>query len=364
LNKAGERGTNSLAAYLRQPERFARASLSDWDRLIPQARKAGLLARVAIRIESSIGLDVVPPTVLPHLRSAQILAEKRVRDVRSDISRLSELLNARIGRLILLKGAAYVMADLPPGHGRIFSDIDILVPTEELAAVEAMLRLAGWRLGEINAYDELYYRRWMHQLPPLMNAARNSVIDVHHSIIPRTARVALEPADLLDRAIDLPGKFSLGVLAPADMVLHSAVHLFNEGEFARGLRDLDDINLLLRHFGSDDQFWNLLHSRALKLHLARPLFYALRYAKSIFDTPVPSELMFGLAERGPRTFVMDTVFDRALRSPHPSCRDWMSRPALWLLYVRAHYLRMPLYLLLPHLIRKAVRPSSEAEFAP
>ena len=38
------------------------------------------------------------------------------------------------------------------------------------------------------------------------------------------------------------------VLAPADMVLHSAVHLFTEGEFSRGLRDLCDLDLAVARF--------------------------------------------------------------------------------------------------------------------
>ena len=50
-----------------------------------------------------------------------------------------------------------------------------------------------------------------------------------------------------DTITERPG---FAVLAPEDMVLHSATHLFNEGEFDRGLRDLNDLDLLLREFGA------------------------------------------------------------------------------------------------------------------
>jgi hypothetical protein len=43
----------------------------------------------------------------------------------------------------------------------------------------------------------------------------------------------------------------------------------------------------------------------------------------------------------------------ALRPNHPSCDGPWTPLARWLLYVRAHWLRMPLRLLLPHLLRKA-----------
>jgi hypothetical protein len=50
---------------------------------------------------------------------------------------------------------------------------------------------------------------------------------------------------------------------------------------------------------------------------------------------------------------MDALLGQALRPSHASCRDGMTGVALFLLYVRSHYLRMPLRLLLPHLLRKA-----------
>ena len=281
---------NDLARFLSQPSALANVTLADWDRLIPQARQAGLLARLALLVERERGLDGIPAPVRAHLASARILAEKHARDVRFEIDRLCDLLGKLLGRIVLLKGAAYLCADLPPARGRIFHDIDILVPPDMLPAVEAMLGLAGWRLGDIDAYDEAYYRRWMHQLPPLFNAARQSAIDVHHTIVPATARIKLDPEALLKATVAIPGRPELAVLSPPDMILHSAVHLFNEGEFARGLRDLDDINLLLRHFGRDAAFWPALADRAEALDLTRPLFFALRYSKALLATPVPDAI--------------------------------------------------------------------------
>ena len=69
--------------------------------------------------------------------------------------------------LVLLKGAAYLMAGLPAARGRVFSDVDILVPVARLAEVENALMLHGWSTTHHNAYDQRYYRQWMHELPPL-----------------------------------------------------------------------------------------------------------------------------------------------------------------------------------------------------
>jgi len=353
---------NHLAHVLRDPERLAQAKPADWDYLIPEARRAGLLGRLADLAERDPGFEAIPENVRVHLGSAKVLAAKRRREVHFEIDRLVDLLREILGTVVLLKGAAYVAADLPPAAGRIFNDIDILVPTAELAPVEAILGFGGWRLGEIDRYDEEYYRRWMHQLPPLVNAARKSVIDVHHTIVPRTARVALDAKLLLDQIVPVSSKSNLAVLSAPDMILHSAVHLFSEGDFDKGLRDLDDLNLLLRYFATKSGFWDALIERATSLDLARPLYYALRYTTSVLGTRVPSDVLREMSRYRPSRIAlgaMDAAFGRAFRSPHPRCRDALTGTALSLLYVRAHYLRMPLHLLIPHLLRKGIHHHKE-----
>jgi hypothetical protein len=57
---------------------------------------------------------------------------------------------------------------------------------------------------------------------------------------------------------------------------------------------------------------------------------------------------------------MTILLERALRPDHPDSRDGLSALALWLLYVRAHHLKMPAHILIPHLLRKALmRPHGD-----
>jgi hypothetical protein len=258
--------------------------------------------------------------------------------------------------VILLKGAAYVMANLPSACGRLFTDIDIMVPKDRLNEVEAALMLHGWAATHHDAYDQRYYRTWMHELPPMRHVRRSTVIDVHHAILPETASIHPDPEKLRAAACALEEHEGLKVLAPADMVLHSAAHLFHDGELENGLRDLVDIDSLLRHFGSFPSFWPELVERAVELELTRPLFYALRYAANILHTPIPLDTMEA-AEAGcpswPTRVLMDSLFTRALMPVHASCSDAFTGGARWLLYVRANWLRMPPLLLARHLFHKA-----------
>ena len=83
------------------------------------------------------------------------------------------------------------------------------------------------------------------------------------SITPPTSRFKVPGDKLFERIVTVDKEARLFVLAPVDMVLHSSVHLFQEGEFSHGLRDLLDIKDLLDFFGGDVIFgWARLATRS------------------------------------------------------------------------------------------------------
>ncbi len=93
----------------------------------------------------------------------------------------------------MLKGAAYLVADLPSSAGRLFSDVDILVPKPRLPEVESHLTMHGWMTTHHSGYDQRYYRERMHELPPMEHVHRGTTIDVHHTILPETRGVDRTP---------------------------------------------------------------------------------------------------------------------------------------------------------------------------
>ena len=351
-------GAAALVALLRAPDAAPALSLPQWDLLIRQARGANLLARLAVLIDEAGLLAAVPDRPRAHLEAERALAAKQVRDVRWEVTCIERALAETGVPIVLLKGGAYVMADLPPARGRIFADIDIMVPKQRIDDVERALLGAGWFFANTDGYDQRYYRAWMHQLPPLMHFSRGTLVDVHHTIVPETAHAAVGGRALLDATMPLGGSDSLRVLSPADMVLHSVVHLFNEGEFGQGLRDVIDMGDLLSHFGAEPGFWPTLAARSAELGLERPLYYALTHLARLFDPPLPAgAAAIADAGRPPALHgaVMNALLARALRPDHPSCSDALTPFARMALFVRGHALRMPPRLLVPHLLRKAVR---------
>ena len=105
--------------------------------------------------------------------------------------------------------------------------------------------------------------------------------------------------------------------------------------------------------------------RAEELQLRRSLFYALRYTSHFLDTPIPDEVLTALRDDAPNRAtlaLMDAIFSRALAPDHASCADALTPAARLAAYVRAHWLRMPAHLLIPHLFHKAfVSPHLDSE---
>lgn len=313
-----------------------------WNELIAAARAELLLGSIAERLQ---GIAVPEPV-------AAILADARGNTAHGHIAALWEAEMARralaaVGcPVVLLKGTAYVAVGLRAGRGRSIGDLDILVPRAALGDVEAALIGAGWEWVKPDPYDDAYYREHMHELPPLIHRDRDRMIDVHHTILPLTARVRPDAGALLADSVALTNGVALEgglrVLAPEDMVCHAAAHLFADGDLAGGLRNLWDIQCLLEEFGGRPGFGETLRLRADLHSLADAVARARRLAAHLFG------------EGTPRLDGSDRLVVRRLLARDGWGRE--TRPVTRLgFYVRSHWLRMPPTMLARHLWTKARR---------
>ena len=167
-----------LFRALSEPKSVLAFTLAEWDLLLRQARHAAAVGRLGALLDESGALDGVPAKAREHLEAAGALVQQQHRLMRWEVTRIRRAL-ASIGvDIVLLKGAAYLLASLPPAKGRLFSDVDILVPKSRLPEVEATLLSQGWEFLDIVAYDDRFYRAWSHELPPMKHRDRYIVVDV------------------------------------------------------------------------------------------------------------------------------------------------------------------------------------------
>lgn len=344
--------TPDLLSGLWTAARPPRLLPSEWELLLAQAGATRLSARLALHFQAQGWSAAVPERVWQHLQSATRYDEVLRRDVMQEVRHLARALARVETPVVLLKGAAYLAAGLPPARGRLFSDIDILVHRDQLRAVEMALFAAGWIAEKLKPYDDRYYRLWMHELPPMQHVRRRTHLDVHHTLAPPTSRFVIDGADMLARSLLVaaePNAAQLRILAPTDLVLHSALHLMQEGEFHSGLRDLLDIRDLLIHFGQQDEsFWPALADRARVLGLHALLSQVLGQLQRLFAFSPPPGW-----DRPRNAALLEILLSRVLAPPDPTGEALDVRLARLAMYVRSHWLRMPWYRILPHIVRKA-----------
>jgi len=345
-----------MVAALREPARMMALSAPDWEDVIAQGLTGALQGVLAGKARGLAEFEALPRAVRHQFEAVEAVTAYNRRVLAWEANRIDLALRDVGCPVVLLKGAAYNARRLPSLAGRLASDVDILVPKEHIAAVEATLKAAGWRSMPYSDYDEHYYREWMHEIPPLQNIDRGTYVDVHHTILPETGRLKPDVDRLFREAEPIEGS-NLLTLCDADMTLHTVVHCFQDGEFAGRLRDLVDVDGLLRDFGQRDGFWQRLMEASDAHGFGRPLYYALHFCRRLLGTGVPAEVWAHLERHKPNPLalaVMNHAVPRAVMPSRMFPATAQVRLAQTLLLARSHWLKMPPLLLLRHLTRKAV----------
>ena len=101
-----------LIEGLLRPKTMASLALAEWDRLLPRARLAELLPRLAIAAQREGILDRLPEPVTKHLTTGLALAGAQRRVAEWELHCLERELAPLGAPVMLLKGAAYVAARL------------------------------------------------------------------------------------------------------------------------------------------------------------------------------------------------------------------------------------------------------------
>jgi Uncharacterised nucleotidyltransferase len=327
-----------LSRVLSDPGYAGQLDDRGWTALLGMAHAERLTASLAYRLDGR----TLPLQVQQIFTAAKLTAETGRTHALWEAEMARRALAPLGIKTVLLKGTAFVATGLDAGRGRLIGDLDILVPRQSLDAVEAALLTAGWEWVKPDPYDDAYYRDFMHELPPLIHSARDRMIDVHHTILPLTARITPDAAALIADAALLDN--GLYVLSPPDMLIHGVAHLFADGDLQGGLRNLWDIDRLIREHSGAPDYWAKLLDRARLHGLVSHTSRALRLTHHLFGTPVDPYLAYE-PRRG------DIFYTGRLLARNGWGQE--TRKILRLgFYIRSHWLRMPPLKLLKHLWTK------------
>ena len=332
---------DKLISLLRLPSLASGLDEGHWNAVVEEARKTQLLGPLAVRLLEADVLEQVPQAVQRHLALAELTARRRSEAAMWEVAAMRRAIDPAIS-LVLLKGCAYVASHDTNAGGRIFSDVDVMVRRPDLSLLESALVAAGWKPSQVNAYDQAYYRNWMHEVPPMAHVRRHTVLDLHHAINPPISRYYVNPDKLFECLVEVqPGVFVLGAL---DRVIHCALHLLQEGDPQKLVRDLYDLHLLYRQHAHTVDGRSRLQDRAKAFGVQRLLDTALGAAQTLFASDDEQNVK-------PSGWLERCLVRTARQVNQPS--SWLTALSGTAVLGYSHWIKMPLHLLLPHLIRKA-----------
>lgn len=335
------------------PEILKSLSESEWNELLFQAYRINQVARLYAFIKHEQLAELIPNSLLWHFTSARQVALAHRRDYTYTLNKLATHLSALKAEVILLKGSAYALSETQKvGDGRLFSDIDIFVPHKHLAGAEQILAWSGWQFDKQDEYDMDYYRQWMHELPPMTHPTLPMSLDVHHHIVPIISRTAfaLEPllASIRETSIS---RFK--TLLPEAQLIHTAMHMLTNDDVTNITRDLLDFYLNFSAH-NNPEFSTVLVELAQSTQTQAHVYRALRLIRDLFDVPFDKTLSDQIFDCKHGDKIVDHLYRQLIldkvNQPDPNKVAYQQS----LLWLRAHYLKMPLSILIKHGVHKAM----------
>ncbi len=231
------------------------------------------------------------------------------------------------------------------------SDLDILVHEHELKKVEAVLRESGWKMKELNEYDDHYYRSWSQELPPMFHPSTGTTLDIHHNLLPRTSRRHFS-ADFLHHNIEITEAHNLATLNLEYRLIHCVIHLFCNEEFDKAARDFFDIHALLEKVRAERKFNSLFHEAA-KCNCSYEVALSVLIDQQAYcGTYSDDEIRYCNKILGLRGKILKYVAGKAIEANHTIYDSFLKKACRVIMFSRGHLVKMPFSILIPHSLNK------------
>jgi DNA-binding transcriptional MerR regulator len=268
----------------------------DWRRLVDQALEHGVVPFVYYTLKSTFA-GAVPEAVQAQLRALYLHQYRRSIQIRGELPRLLDHLEAHGIDALAFKGPALAALAYSESHLRTFTDLDLLVHLGDVEATVDALKQAGFR--EKNPIPESYDTTWDSYRPwhPLHGNANGYVrdedtpgalhVDVHWGLASRYFRFPLEPGPLWARSrpVELEGGATVRTFSPADTLLIQCMHAAKDAYYR--LSHIADIAELLRTHPDLDLVTVL--RRARDVSAERMVRLGLLLSRDLAGAPLPED---------------------------------------------------------------------------
>jgi hypothetical protein len=277
--------------------------------------------------------DVVPAWVANHVRDAQLQGVARRLMVERAQTAVQRVLRAAGVSAMLLKGAALVECVYPAALWRDMSDVDVLVPPEQMAAARAALVNHGYQ--HLGAAADTTSAALLKHDGKFLDADGVVPVELHRHVVDGDDAQHWPVGDLWLRSRPSPvGDHMLPSLD--DLLMHVCLH-FMAGRRMRSegaLGQLRDITWIARR---DDLNWATVAREAARYGVLERVQAALAVARHLGVLDACPLLAFGApSESEIERFVVRRVLIDEARAPVGSFSGGLDglRHALW--WARVH----------------------------
>jgi len=280
-------------------------SPQDWVEIEAAARGQGLTLLTYDRLSRVNSL--VPTAVQGRLRDAYLKATARNMVM---LHHGGAVLNALCDRgleVIVLKGLYLAESVYSAIGARTFGDIDLLLRRAELPVALEVMRSIGYEIS--TWYDPDDPNRDIKHLPPLVKQG-SPIIELHWTILEEEEPFSIDVEGMWARSVaaEIAGVAVRG-LSLEDFILHLSMHLTYQHRLAAGVRNLYDIDAVIRKGGVD---WTRLLTTAREWGAERVIWLTLRLLQEIAGTPLPSEVFGELLPQQPDPVIVDEAWRQLL----------------------------------------------------
>jgi hypothetical protein len=263
----------------------------DWHMILRGVERWSLAPLVYTSLRQADATGQVPDPVaerLRHLYRRQTIHWFDQREVlRETLQRFSEACVPAI----VLKGAALATLVYPSPALRPTRKVDLLVRKHDAGRVEALLK----SMRDAPAPAGSGSKGWAGKTS--RSRARTFLVHVctHILTLPRpadrlpAAHIPIENFWERARPAQIESMATL-VFSPEDLLFHIALDLAFAGRFVGHARTLCDIGQTCGQYG-DAIDWSQLIAEARAYQTAKPLYYALRWARELVGAAVPSQAL-------------------------------------------------------------------------
>ena len=195
----------------------------DWEQVASVAGSHSIIQALYPAIVKNELVDLIPDDFLSYIQHLHEINYERNEMMRKQLINAVLVINKLNIKPLLMKGAAQLFLDTFSSVGdRLLTDLDILVPANDIRHISDELMTIGYEMNE----EKMDFIESHHHYPPLIKQDECAIVELHHELMFHKQQHVLPAEYAWAKAVDiaLPNKAEAKVLTPTYRVFHSFLH--------------------------------------------------------------------------------------------------------------------------------------------